>query len=134
MDIDLNRLAVLLFAGLLLPLSAQSDPIGYVPIFNGSDGGTLDTYAMTAFANPAATDPNDPDDDYECIASPISGQLCFEDKYHNPEGMDASSPDWWEWDGSPAPNHSNIYTADISWIDIAVFVVADEHIIFRQVK
>lgn len=112
-----GRLRLLAIAA-LLPLTAMATPIVIDPIPGGDSGGTLGGYALTDFANPDPTDSNNPADDYHCVASPISGQLCFEDKHGNPEGMDASDPAWWEWDGTPGPDHQNVYTTDISWIEL----------------
>lgn len=103
---------------LLLPFAATATMITIVPISGGDDGGSLGGYAMTDFAEPAGTDNTNPADDHFCVASPLAGNLCFEDQDGNPEGMDASSPDWWEWDGTPSPDHGNIYTADVSWVEI----------------
>ena len=91
---------------------ASADPIVVTPIPGGDDGGSLGGYTMTDFDRPAETDSTDPSDDYTCVASPISGDLCFTDRSGNPEGMDASDPWWWPED------HGNIYTADVSWVEL----------------
>ena len=118
MPLKLKQIRTLAFAAIALPFTALADPIEIVPLNGGTDGGSVGGYLTDPFANTGTTDPTSPGDDIYCVASPINGDLCFEDKYGNPEGMDASDPQWWEWDGTPDPDHQNIYTSDISWIEI----------------
>ena len=57
---------------------------------------------------------------HSCTASPSGGQVCFVDgDTDNSNGLPgdslsllADNPDWWQWDGSPAPDHGNIFVVD----------------------
>lgn len=104
--------AVLLFA-LGLPLWATADPIEVVPLSGGEHPTSLGPYAMTPFDEPNGTG--------DCTPSTSGGEACFFDISGSPLALPAESPSWWRYDGSPAPDHGNVFVVrEHNWVRIVL--------------
>lgn len=100
-----------LLIALIVPFSASADPIEIVPLNDGNHPATLGGYVMTPFEEPTGTS--------DCTPSTSGGEVCFEDVNGNSIALPAESPWWWEYDGSPAPDHGNVFVVrGENWIDL----------------
>jgi hypothetical protein len=107
---NLSKLALATFAA-AYAFSANADPIEIVALSDGAHPTTLGGYLMTPFDEPTGTS--------NCTASASGGEVCFEDYYGNSVDLPAESPWWWEYDGTPSPDHGNIFVVrGESWIDL----------------
>ncbi len=97
----MKRISCSGLALLLLASQALADPIEFVELPDGEHPAMLGPYVMTPFAEPTGTG--------SCTPSPLGGQVCFEDIDGNAVELPAESPNWWEYDGSPTPDHGNIF-------------------------
>lgn len=104
------------FVAITFTTLASADPIEIVPLSGGAHPTTLgdhDEYVMTPFASPI-------DGMHSCTASPSGGQVCFVDGDTNDSNglpgdsisLLADDPDWWQYDGTPGPDHGNIFVVD----------------------
>ena len=92
-------------------LSAHADPIEIVALPGGAHPTTLGGYTMTPFAEPSGTS--------NCTPSASGGEVCFQDHDGNSVALPADDPWWWEYDGTPAPDHGNIFVVHgHNWIDL----------------
>lgn len=82
--------------------AANADPIEVVALSGGEHPETLGGYAMTPFAEPS-------DGRHRCTPSPSGGRICFDDGNGNRIGLPANDPGWWQYDGSPSPDHGNVF-------------------------
>lgn len=82
--------------------AASADPIEVVALPGGEHPDTLAGYAMTPFDEPS-------DGRHRCTPSPSGGRICFDDGDGNRIGLRANDPAWWQYDGSPSPDHGNIF-------------------------
>jgi hypothetical protein len=89
----------------LFATAALADPIEIVPLTGGEHPDTLGGYTMTPFGAPA-------DGYHECTTSHTGEEVCFDDGSGNVVSLLADDPDWWQYDGSPAPDQGNIFVVD----------------------
>lgn len=103
-----------LFATALLYAYAApsfSDAIHVEALADGHHPDSLGGYTMTPFNEPTGT--------ANCTPSPSGGEVCFKDYWGNDVALPAESPWWWQYDGSPAPNHGNVFVVrQHNWIDL----------------
>jgi hypothetical protein len=98
---NLSKLALALLAT-TFTFSANADPIEVVALDGGAHPDTLGGYEMTPFVAPA-------DGRHRCTPSPSGGRVCFDDGSGNRIALVANDPRWWRYDGSPSPDHGNIF-------------------------
>ncbi len=92
-------------------LSANADPIEIVPLVGGEHPDTLGGFEMVPFAEPSGYS--------SCTASASGGEVCFADREGNSVTLPAYDPIWWQYDGTPAPDHGNIFVVrEYDWIDL----------------
>ncbi len=92
-------------------LTANADPIEVVALPDGQHPTMLGAYPMTPFAEPSGTS--------DCTPSPLGGQVCFQDYDGNSLSLPTNDPWWWEYDGSPAPDHGNVFVVmGENWVDL----------------
>ena len=112
---NFTKLCVAILAS-TFAFSASATPIKIVALPDGAHPAALgdnDEYVMTPFVAPT-------DGPHGCTASPSGGQVCFIDGDTDPTNgafgssiqLVADDPDWWQWDGSPPPDHGNIFVVD----------------------
>ena len=107
---NLSKLALALLAT-SFAFSANADPIKVDPLTGGEHPATLGGYVMTPFDEPTGTS--------DCTPSASGGEVCFEDYHGNSVELPAYDPWWWQYDGTPAPDHGNIFVVHgYNWIDL----------------
>ncbi len=98
---------------LLFGAAANADPIEIIALPGGQHPTELGGYAMTPFAEPTGTS--------DCTPSPLGGEVCFEDYDGNSLSLPTNDPWWWEYDGTPAPDHGNIFVVmGENWVDLVL--------------
>ena len=108
----LQRLST--FAALTLSFAATADPIIEVLPGGGNNPGTLGGYAMTNFSAPSTpTNGCYLGKGVTSVASPISGEVKFQNKDGSSLCMTVKDPDWWEFD-----EHPNVYTTHVNWAEL----------------
>lgn len=106
----LSKLALAAFATAFV-VSANADPIEIVALADGNHPVELGGYVMTPFDEPNGTS--------DCTPSASGGEVCFQDYDGNSIALPAESPWWWEYDGTPAPDHGNVFVVrGENWIDL----------------
>lgn len=96
---------------LMIGFAASADPIEIVALPDGQHPTELGGYAMTPFEEPSGTS--------DCTSSPSGGEVCFQDYDGNPLALPADDPWWWQYDGTPAPDHGNIFVVTgENWVDL----------------
>ena len=107
---NLSKLALALLAT-TFTFSANADPIEVVALPGGEHPAMLGGYVMTPFDEPTGTS--------DCTPSASGGEVCFEDYHGNSVALPAHDPWWWQYDGTPAPDHGNIFVVHgYNWIDL----------------
>ena len=92
-------------------VTVNADPIEIVALTGGEHPDTLGGYEMVPFAEPSGTS--------NCTASASGGEVCFADHEGNSVWLPAYDPYWWQYDGTPSPDHGNVFVVrEYDWIDL----------------
>lgn len=100
------------FVASLISFGAAADPIEIVALPGGDHPDELGGFLMIPFDQPA-------DGYHSCVESPSGSDVCFDDGNGNSISLLADDPSWWEWDGTPAPDHGNVFVVtDRNLVDL----------------
>ena len=90
---------------ILFGFAAQADPIEIIALPDGKHPTDLGGYVMSPFDEPA-------DGYHTCTESAFGNDVCFDDGNGTIISLEAGDPEWWEYDGTPTPDHGNIFVVD----------------------